>query len=118
MAKHSNSSPNWSARRSIRTAVLGAVTAAFLAAPAVAQIPDSERGRALYENHCIACHTAQVHSRPNRTALTREEVRKIVDHWSRQQNLRWSEQETADVVEFLGRTRYHFPLANERISQH
>lgn len=57
----------------------------------------------------IACHTERIHSRPVRIALTREELREIVEHWRRQQNLTWSAQDTEDVVEFLGRTRYKFP---------
>jgi mono/diheme cytochrome c family protein len=28
-----------------------------------AETPDLERGRALYENHCVVCHTAKVHRR-------------------------------------------------------
>jgi len=100
-------------------ATLGALTAATLfTAPAAAQIPDAARGRALYENHCVGCHTPQVHKRPNRIAVTREDVREIVDHWQRQQNLTWTDQDTADVVEFLGRTRYQFAPAIDRLGAH
>ena len=87
------------------------------AAPAAAQMPDASRGRALYENHCIACHTESVHSRPNRIALTREEVREIVDHWQRQQALSWTPQDTEDVVEFLGRSRYRYAPLTDRLSK-
>ena len=97
---------------------LGALTFALaLAAPAAAQMPDASRGRALYENHCIACHTERVHSRPNRIALTREDVREIVDHWQRQQALAWTPQDTEDVVEFLGRSRYHYAPVTGRLSK-
>ena len=73
-----------------------------------ADIPDPKRGQALYENHCQFCHTPNVHSRPNRLPLTRNELRGIVDHWQRQQNLTWSDSDTADVVEYLNRTKYRF----------
>ena len=75
---------------------------------AFAQVPDAERGRALYENHCQVCHTPGVHSRANRLAITRAEVRDITENWQRQQALGWSEQEINDVVEFLNQTRYRF----------
>ena len=73
-----------------------------------ADVPDPKRGQALYENHCQFCHTPNVHSRPNKLPLTRSELRIIVDHWQRQQNLSWSDSDTADVVEYLNRTKYHF----------
>jgi mono/diheme cytochrome c family protein len=75
---------------------------------ALAQIADAERGRMLYENHCQFCHTPQVHSRPNKPSLSRGEVSGIVDQWQRQQNLAWSRQDVADVMEYLSRTRYRF----------
>lgn len=119
MMNHSKSQRAWSAfRRCARPARVCALTAAmFFATQAAAQIPDPERGRMLYENHCVVCHTAKVHTRPNRIAVTREEVREIADHWRRQQNLTWSAQDTEDVVEFLGRTRYHFAPGTDRLGK-
>lgn len=76
-----------------------------------AQGASAERGRALYENHCTVCHTSAVHSRVNRIAVSRAEVRDIVDSWQRQQQLNWGTQEVDDVVEFLSRTRYRFSPA-------
>ena len=76
---------------------------------AVAQsVPDPERGRALYENHCQVCHTSRVHTRVNRLPMNREELREIVDRWQREERLSWSGQEVTDVVEFLNRTRYGY----------
>ena len=84
--------------------------ALLLCIPVVAgaQVPDIGRGRALYENHCQVCHTPGVHSRINRLAITRAEVRELVDNWQSQQALRWHDQDIEDVVEFLDRTRYRF----------
>lgn len=94
-------------RALVRCSLLGL---GLLAAPiAGAQAPDVERGRALYENHCVVCHTAKVHARVNRIAVSRAEVREIVDNWQKQQRLAWGAQELDDVVEFLNRTRYQFP---------
>lgn len=76
---------------------------------ALAQVPDASRGQALYENHCVVCHTSQVHARVNRVAATRPEIRAIVEKWQTQQKLAWNAQDVEDVVEFLNRTRYRFP---------
>jgi mono/diheme cytochrome c family protein len=77
--------------------------------PALAQVPDLGRGRALYENHCTVCHTSQVHARLQRIALSRADLREIVEKWQAQQKLAWNGQDVDDVVEFLNRTRYQFP---------
>lgn len=71
-------------------------------------IPDLERGRALYENHCQVCHTPRVHSRANKLPVSQAELRDIVDRWQREEKLRWSGQDVTDVVEYLGRTRYGY----------
>jgi hypothetical protein len=88
--------------------LLATLCGCALTAPVFAQVPDPSRGRALYENHCVVCHTSQVHARVNRIAISRAEVREIVENWQAQQKLVWSAQEVDDVVEFLSRTRYQF----------
>jgi len=88
---------------------LALAMAAVSPAPALAaDMPNLERGRALYENHCQACHTQKVHTRPNRMALTAAAMRDIVDRWQREEDLRWSAQDIDDVVYFLGVTLYKF----------
>lgn len=69
---------------------------------------DLTRGRALYENHCVVCHTPGIHKRPNRIVLTLEELRQIVSHWAQQENLRWSREDIADVVWYLNETKYRY----------
>ncbi|HEX6006398.1 MAG TPA: cytochrome C [Burkholderiales bacterium] len=73
-----------------------------------ADIPSVERGRLLYENHCVVCHTPNIHRRPNRVPLNAAELRDIVNGWQREEKLRWSEQDVADVVQYLRETRYKF----------
>ncbi len=82
--------------------------ALFPAAAFAQGLPDPERGRALYENHCQVCHTPRVHSRVNKLPINRDELREIVDRWQREERLRWSSQDVTDVVEFLNRTRYGY----------
>lgn len=88
-----------------------AAIVAMIAMPllALAQgIADPERGRALYENHCVVCHTPRVHSRPNKLPVSRDELREIVENWQQSEKLHWSSQDVSDVVEFLNRTRYGY----------
>jgi len=94
----------------VRAAVRSIVVVALLwvAPAAAAEMPDLARGRALYENHCVVCHTQSVHTRPNRMTLGAAELREIVDRWQREEKLRWSAQDTDDVVFYLRTTRYKF----------
>lgn len=85
-----------------------AMCLSLLPSAAGAQLADIERGRALYENHCVVCHTPNVHRRVNRLAVSRIEVRALVENWQTQQALRWNDQDIDDVVEFLSRSRYQF----------
>lgn len=87
---------------------VGMAVVAATAAAQGAELPDLERGRALYENHCQVCHTQQVHGRPNRLPIDRADLRQIVDNWQKQEQLRWSTQDVDDVVWFLNQTRYRY----------
>lgn len=83
----------------------------FLALPGASrgqEPPSFERGRALYENHCVVCHTPRVHRRVQRLPLAEEELRSIVVMWARSERLGWSSDDVEDVVHYLNRTHYHF----------
>lgn len=67
-----------------------------------------ERGRVLYERHCIECHTPGIHRRPDRLPMTVDELRGLVDTFRRVQSLGWTPEEVDDVVEYLNVTRYRF----------
>ena len=73
-----------------------------------AETPSFERGRALYENHCVVCHTAKVHRRVPPLPLGVDDLRYIVKLWASQQGLRWSSEDIEDVVHYLNRTHYRF----------
>ena len=90
---------------------VAAVLAALLPAPVgeAAQQPDRERGRALYESHCVACHTSKVHRRFPTSAIDVEALRFIVTVWSEENKLYWGRGEIEDVVRYLDRTYYRFP---------
>jgi mono/diheme cytochrome c family protein len=91
-----------------RVGLLGLALGVAASPVSSADVPDVARGRALYENHCVACHTAKVHSRPNRIPLNVNELRQIVTHWAKAQDLRWSKEEIADVVWYLNETKYRY----------
>lgn len=93
----------------MRARAAGLALYAIAAQAAIAaDVPSIQRGRLLYENHCQVCHTSDIHRRPNRIPLNAAELRGIVDQWQKQEKLNWSEQEIADVVQFLRETRYRF----------
>jgi len=85
----------------------GIATATALAADARA--PDAARGQVLYEQHCGACHTAGIHYRRDTLPVSRDDLRGLVDVFRRQAGVAWTPEEIEDVVEYLNRTRYHFP---------
>lgn len=89
-------------------AVVAAACIALPAAAAAADVPDLEHGRALYENHCMVCHTSKVHRRVPPSAIDMDALRYIVKVWVEEQNLRWSAEDIEDVVQYLDRTHYHF----------
>jgi mono/diheme cytochrome c family protein len=88
-----------------------AVLSVLLLAPAgaAAQAPSLGRGRALYENHCVVCHTSKVHRRNPPSAIDLEALRFIVRVWAEENRLRWGREEIEDVVFYLDRTYYQFP---------
>jgi mono/diheme cytochrome c family protein len=73
-----------------------------------AEMPNLERGRALYENHCMACHTAKVHRRVPPLPISADDLRSIVRVWAEEQKLRWGREEIEDVVHYLDRVHYRF----------
>lgn len=79
-----------------------------------AHAQSTERGRRLYENHCQVCHTAQIHGRAKRVAMTADELREIVRRWQENQGLRWSREEIEDVTHYLATTKYDFSTSIER----
>ena len=67
-----------------------------------------DRGQALYENHCMSCHEATVHTRETRRATSVAELRKWVASWSFHASLDWTSEEIDDVADFMERRYYHF----------
>jgi len=94
--------------RAIAIALIAAGALAGALSARGAEVADLERGRALYENHCVVCHTSKVHRRVPTLPLGTDDLRYIVTLWASQQGLRWSRDEIEDVVHYLDRAHYRF----------
>lgn len=90
-----------------RSAAL-AIAAALMAGSADAQsAPGQQRGELLYEAHCIACHTAQVHWRAQRLVTNWPSLLHQVRRWQAIAYLAWTERDIADVARHRNQRYYH-----------
>jgi mono/diheme cytochrome c family protein len=80
--------------------------ALLLAAPAWAQ--DAERGRLLYDTHCLSCHYERIHKRdPARSRIHSYTALQIeVAERGMQAGRPFTREELDDIVEYLNRTHY------------
>lgn len=70
---------------------------------------DTTRGAMLYDNHCIQCHTQQVHWREKRMATDWESLIAQVDRWQHASGLEWSKNDIEEVSRYLNDKYYHHP---------
>ena len=67
----------------------------------------------MFANHCIECHTTEMHWRANRRAVDWDTLRLQVRRWQGVNSLGWTETETEtdidDVARYLNDTIYQFP---------
>lgn len=92
----------------IQRALLTLCFGATMAGPVVAQ-SSASRGQLLYDTHCIACHSAQVHWRDQRLATDWASLTLWVRRWQASAYLSWSDQDVADVALHLNALYYRFP---------
>lgn len=85
-----------------------------LAASAAAAQPGAGRGRLLYETHCIACHTTQMHWRTKRLAGDWTQLLALVWRWQGEAQLNWSAADVEAVARHLNETIYKYPLPERR----
>lgn len=88
-----------------------AIPLAFLATgtPASGQAVEPSRGQLLYSNHCVECHTTQMHWRTLRLARDWDSLKAQVRRWQGEARLQWSEQDIDAVTRHLNDTIYGFP---------
>jgi hypothetical protein len=80
-----------------------------VALPAAAQPADGSRGQLLYSNHCVECHTTQMHWRAQRQARDWDSLTAQVRRWQAEARLQWTEQDVNAVARHLNDTIYHLP---------
>ncbi|MEY3788095.1 MAG: hypothetical protein RIQ94_786 [Pseudomonadota bacterium] len=81
---------------------------AVIVNPTKIQIP---RGAMLYENHCIACHTQQIHWREKKQAYDWKSLLTQVDNWQRFSKLNWGKNDIEEVSHHLNIIYYHYPFS-------
>ena len=79
---------------------------ALLALPAWAQ--DAQRGKALYETHCLTCHYERIHKRdPSRSLVaTLAQLRLEVAQRAASTGQRFTIEDLDDIAEYLNRSHY------------
>jgi hypothetical protein len=98
------------ARRLSALIVLGALSLPGMAQTVVqAGVPPAaSRGQLLYDNHCVACHSKQMHWRDQRVAVDLASLRAQVLRWQAREQLAWSDADVDDVVRHLNDSIYRF----------
>jgi mono/diheme cytochrome c family protein len=86
----------------------------FVPAAVSAQAQGESRGELLYNTHCIACHTKQVHWREQRLARDWGTLKFQVRHFQEVAYLGWTEDDVDAVARFLNDTIYRFPDTQTR----
>lgn len=76
--------------------------------------PAPSRGALLYDNHCIECHTAQVHWRDRQQARDWATLKAEVFRWQAAARLAWTDAEVEAVTDYLNDTIYHFAAPQEQ----
>ena len=88
----------------MRNLVLLAASLTVLALPMIARSED--RGRMLYENHCVACHESSVHIREARKVKSYADLERYANRFAKLAGVEWSDAEKILVIEYLNRTHY------------
>jgi len=70
---------------------------------------ERSRGQLLYETHCIACHSKDIHWRDRRLVKDWPSLVAQTARWQRNTGLGWSEEEIDDVARYLNRSAYRLP---------
>ncbi|MBG9390202.1 cytochrome c [Caenimonas aquaedulcis] len=88
------------------------------AAPAQAQAPAApSRGELLYNNHCIECHTSQIHWRDGKQVRDWAGLRAKVRFWQANAGLRWDDADITDVARYLDNTIYRLTPGTQRVGR-
>jgi mono/diheme cytochrome c family protein len=74
------------------------------------------RGQVLYETHCFACHTAQVHWRDKVLATDWDSLKALVRRWQATTGQSWSEADIVEVARYLNDAYYHHAQSSDLVT--
>jgi mono/diheme cytochrome c family protein len=94
--------------------LLALVCAAAQAQPVPAA--STTRGQMLYDTHCIACHTAQMHWRDDKQATDWASLKAQVRRWQATAGQFWNEDDIVAVSRHLNDAYYRFPQSADAVS--
>jgi mono/diheme cytochrome c family protein len=92
-----------------RTMTCTAMLSAALLLWAVPSAAVESRGQMLYEHHCVACHTTQMHWRDRKLVTDWASLKAQVRRFQGAAELNWSETDVDDVARYLNNNFYHLP---------
>ena len=84
-----------------------------LAAGEVLATADMQRGRLLYETHCVACHTTQAHWRDKHIVRSWADLLYQVARMQKNAGQDWSSSEIGDVAAYLNEQFYKMPCPTQ-----
>jgi mono/diheme cytochrome c family protein len=86
--------------------VFAAVALAAIVLPSQAQ--DAERGKLLYQTHCLSCHYERIHKRDPARSVVRSiaSLKLEVGRRADQTGQRFTIQDLDDIAEYLDRSHY------------
>jgi mono/diheme cytochrome c family protein len=74
---------------------------------------DVQRGRLLYETHCVACHTTQAHWRDKHIVMSWADLLYQVARMQKNAGQDWSSAEIGDVAAYLNEQFYKMPCPTQ-----
>lgn len=74
------------------------------------------RAQMLYDTHCIACHTAQVHWRDKKQVTDWASLKALVRTWQATAGQFWNEDDIVQVARYLNDAYYHFAQTSDVVA--
>ncbi len=68
------------------------------------------RGELLYNAHCVACHTTQIHWRGKKLVADWASLKGQVKLWQANDGLGWSDADITSVALYLNKLHYGYPV--------
>lgn len=76
--------------------------------PAPAPATPQDKAEALVNEYCIKCHGSEVYTRPDRKVVSRDGLDRQVRRCETALELKWFDEDIADVAEYLNHHYYRF----------